>query len=143
MALGRGRRLAAPTQKLAQANAAITVSQRKGLRIAMGHPVYVSEIDARTNRVTLAQRQELMKSSLIANQLNWVTSRAISIGNSFNCSAKIRYNHPPQPARATLIASDQLRIDFDQPQSAITPGQAVVLYDADLVLGGGWIEAAI
>jgi tRNA-specific 2-thiouridylase len=120
-----------------------TIGQRKGLRLALGHPVYVTEIDAQTNRVTLAQREELMKSSLVANQLNWITSRPISIGDSLKCSAKIRYNHPPQPARATLVASDQIRIDFDQPQSAITPGQAVVLYDADLVLGGGWIESAI
>ncbi len=120
-----------------------TIGQRKGLRIALGHPVYVTEINPQTNRVTLAQREELMKSSLIANQLNWVTSRPISIGNSFPCAAKIRYNHTPQPARAILTGSDQLRIDFDQPQSAITPGQAVVLYDGDLVLGGGWIEAAI
>ena len=80
------------------------------------------------------------KTALLAD---WVTSRAISLGNSFPCAAKIRYNHSPQPALATLTAADQLRIDFDHPQSAITPGQAVVLYDGDVVLGGGWIEAAI
>jgi tRNA-specific 2-thiouridylase len=120
-----------------------TGGQRRGLGLAVGHPVYVTEIDPQTNRVTLGQRDELMKKSLLANQLNWVTSRPISIDNSFPCAAKIRYNHSPQPARATLVGSDQLRIDFDQPQSSITPGQAVVLYDGDVVLGGGWIDRAI
>ena len=119
-----------------------TIGQRRGLKLALGHPVYVADIDPQTNRVTLAQRDQLEKKSLIANQVNWLTSRPINLGESFNCSAKIRYNHPPQPARATLTAPDQLRVDFDQPQSAITPGQAVVLYDAELVLGGGWIESA-
>jgi tRNA-specific 2-thiouridylase len=120
-----------------------TIGQRKGLRIAAGHPIYVTNIDPATNRVTLAQRDQLEKKSLIANQLNWLTTRPIRIGESFACSAKIRYNHTPQPARATLNSPTELRIDFDQPQSAITPGQALVLYDGDILLGGGWIESAI
>ena len=57
------------------------------------------------------------------------------------CSAKIRYNHPPQLATATVTGEDELVVRFDEPQSAITPGQAVVLYDGDVVLGGGWIES--
>ena len=120
-----------------------TIGQRKGLRIAAGHPLYVTEIDPKTNRVTLAQRDELLKTSLIANQLNFLTTRPLTVGDSFNCSAKIRYNHMPQAARATLSAPDELRVDFDQPQSAITPGQAVVLYDGEILLGGGWIESAL
>ncbi len=119
-----------------------TIGQRRGLKLAVGHPVYVTHIDSQTNRVTLAQRQELMKCSLIATQLNWLATRTINIGESFRCSAKIRYNHTPEPARATLASPSELRIDFDQPQSAITPGQAVVLYDDNMVLGGGWIESA-
>ena len=67
----------------------------------------------------------------------------MNVGDSFPCSAKIRYNHTPQPARATLSGDDEFRVDFDHPQSAITPGQAVVLYDGDIVLGGGWIESAL
>jgi len=120
-----------------------TIGQRKGLRLALGHPAYVTKIDPHTNRVTLGQRDELMKSSLMANQLNWLTRRRINVGEAFSCSAKIRYNHAPQPAWAMLISADEMRIDFDQPQSAITPGQAVVLYDGEVVLGGGWIESAI
>ena len=120
-----------------------TIGQRRGLKLAVGHPVYVSDIDPVTNRVTLAQRDELLKSSLIARELNWLTTRPLKIGEPFNCSAKIRYNHTPQPATATLIGDGELRVDFEQPQSAITPGQAVVLYDGDVLLGGGWIESAV
>ena len=58
------------------------------------------------------------------------------------CTAKIRYNHPPQPARVTRSAADELTVCFAEPQSAITPGQALVVYDGDVVLGGGWIERA-
>jgi tRNA-specific 2-thiouridylase len=112
------------------------------LRIAAGHPLYVTNIDPQANRVTLAQRDELLKHSLIANQINWLTTRPIKIGESFDCSAKIRYNHTPQPARATLTSADHLRVDFTDPQSAITPGQAVVLYDNEILLGGGWIDRA-
>jgi tRNA-specific 2-thiouridylase len=114
-----------------------TIGQRKGLKLALGHPVYVTDIDPVTNRVTLAQRDQLMKKSLTANQINLLTSRPIPIGHSFPCSAKIRYNHQPQSATATLISPTELRVDFDHPQSAITPGQAVVLYDQDVLLGGG------
>ena len=59
------------------------------------------------------------------------------------CLAKIRYNHTPQPATLTVTGEDEFELRFDEPQTAITPGQAVVLYDGDVVLGGGWIERAI
>jgi tRNA-uridine 2-sulfurtransferase len=120
-----------------------TIGQRRGLKLAVGHPVYVTDIDPQTNRVTLAQREELLKSSLLANQVNWITTRPLKAGDSFPCSAKIRYNHSPQPARATLSRDDEIRVDFNEAQSAITPGQAVVLYDGEFVLGGGWIESAL
>jgi tRNA-specific 2-thiouridylase len=59
------------------------------------------------------------------------------------CAAKIRYNHDPQPARVSLTDQGDMLVRFDQPQSAITPGQAVVAYDGDVLLGGGWIEGAV
>ncbi|HEX5242291.1 MAG TPA: aminomethyltransferase beta-barrel domain-containing protein, partial [Tepidisphaeraceae bacterium] len=59
-----------------------------------------------------------------------------------HCTAKIRYNHSPQPATASLIGADTLSVTFDEPQSAITPGQAVVLYQDERVVGGGWIDSA-
>ena len=69
-------------------------------------------------------------------------SDSLAIGRAVRCSAKIRYNHQPQPAVATLISPDELSVRFDELQSAITPGQAVVLYAGEEVLGGGWIDIA-
>jgi tRNA-specific 2-thiouridylase len=60
---------------------------------------------------------------------------------SLRCQAKIRYNHQPQPATVTLTGDDELTVTFDDPQTAVTPGQAVVCYDGDVVLAGGWIES--
>jgi tRNA-specific 2-thiouridylase len=121
-----------------------TVGQRKGLGVALGYPIYVADIDAGANRVTLAGRDALLKSSLVARQLNLLDGRlrAGGGGEPFPCAAKIRYNHDPQPATARVTGPDELTVRFDEPQSAITPGQAVVLYDGDRVLGGGWIDAA-
>jgi tRNA-specific 2-thiouridylase len=118
-----------------------TIGQRKGIGIAAAHPLYVIDIDPAANRVTLGQRQELLRSSLLARQVN-VLSPRLAPNQPIRCSVKIRYNHAPQPATATLSGPDELRVRFDEAQSAITPGQAVVLYDGDVLLGGGWIESA-
>jgi tRNA-specific 2-thiouridylase len=118
-----------------------TIGQRRGLGVALGYPVYVTDIDPATNRVTLGEKDALLKQSLTALQLN-ILSPALRTGGEIRCSAKIRYNHQPQPAMAQIIGADELSVRFDEPQSAITPGQALVLYDGDEVLGGGWIERA-
>lgn len=89
--------------------------------------------------MTVGEKESLLKRSLIAKQTNILTDR-LAHADSLPCSAKIRYNHLPQPARVTRSGEDELQVTFDEPQSAITPGQAVVLYDGDVVLGGGWIE---
>ena len=132
-----------------------TIGQRKGVGVAFGYPIYVVDIDPQQNRVVLGDKDALLKSTLVAHQINILSDRlrlAPSPGApgegrgegsaGIPCTAKIRYNHQPQPARAFLTAPDELRVTFDQPQSAITPGQAVVLFDGDVVLGGGWIDAA-
>jgi tRNA-specific 2-thiouridylase len=119
-----------------------TIGQRKGVRLALGHPVYVVDIDPMKNRVTVGEKESLMKLSLVAHQINILSAR-LPAADSLPCLAKIRYNHPPQPARATRKGEDEIEVTFDQPQSAITPGQAVVIYDGDVVLGGGWIDQAI
>jgi tRNA-specific 2-thiouridylase len=116
-----------------------TIGQRRGAGVALGYPVYVVDIDASANRVTLGAREELLRSSLIANQINLLSSRC---HGEFRSQAKIRYNHQPQPATAIVTGKDELTVRFDEPQPAITPGQAVVLYDGDVLLGGGWIESA-
>jgi tRNA-specific 2-thiouridylase len=119
-----------------------TIGQRKGVGVAFGHPIYVVDIDAPSNRVTVGPKEQTLRSSLIADQLNLLTDRLQSPGDRATCSAKIRYNHAPQPATAEVMEGGRLRVTFDEPQSAITPGQAVVLYDGDVVLGGGWIDQA-
>jgi tRNA-specific 2-thiouridylase len=120
-----------------------TIGQRKGVGVALGYPVYVVDIDAKKNEVTLGPAEALLRTALVARQVNLLSDRLAVGRGPVRCAAKIRYNHQPQPARATLLGNDELRVEFDQPQSAVTPGQAVVLYDGDVVLGGAWIERAV
>lgn len=118
-----------------------TIGQRKGVGVALGHPVYVVDIDAATNRVTLGEKPDLLRETLVARQMNILNSR-LRGAECLPCQVKIRYNHAPQPATVTITGEDEFIVRFEHPQSAITPGQAVVLYDGDIVLGGGWIESA-
>ncbi len=120
-----------------------TIGQRKGLGVARGHPLYVLDIDAAANRVVLGDRDALLKTSLVARQIN-VLSPALADaagGGEVRCAAKIRYNHHPQPAVARRTGEDEIVVTYDEPQSAVTPRQAVVLYDEDVVLGGGGIAS--
>jgi tRNA-uridine 2-sulfurtransferase len=119
-----------------------TIGQRR-VGVALGYPVYVVDIDPSTNRVSVGPREALLKSSLRATQANWISRRLDLAGGILRCTAKIRYNHPPQPATVTVTAPGEFVVNFDEPQSAITPGQAVVVYDGQIVLGGGWIENAM
>lgn len=105
--------------------------------------MYVTAIDAASNRVTLGDKDALRSTGLIARQLNLLGDELRPDGNPLRCLAKIRYNHEPQPASAILAGKDELRVQFDEPQNAVTPGQAVVLYAGETVLGGGWIDASI
>jgi tRNA-uridine 2-sulfurtransferase len=118
-----------------------TIGQRRGLGVARGVPLYVVDIDAPANRVRLGPKEELLRGGLVASQINVLSSR-VRPGEPTKCEAKIRYNAQPQPATMT-VDGDELRVAFDQPQSAITPGQAVVCYAGDVVLAGGWIDAAV
>ena len=119
-----------------------TIGQRRGVGVALGHPVYVVDIDASDNRVVLGPREALMKRRLTAGQANWLCDEVMRSCGPLRCAARIRYNHQPRPAQVQVTAPDGFEVVFDEPQSAITPGQAVVLYDGDVVLGGGWIEGA-
>ena len=119
-----------------------TIGQRKGLRLAMGHRIFVTDIDPATNRVTVGEKESLMKRTLTVRQINLLSSRLSRDVGAVRCQAKIRYNHEPQPATASVIGDGELMVRFDDEQSAITPGQAVALYDGDVLLGGGWIESA-
>ncbi|MDB5296865.1 MAG: mnmA [Phycisphaerales bacterium] len=119
-----------------------TIGQRKGLGVAFGRPLYVIDIDAAANRVTVGDKPDLLRSGLLATQLNFLDDRLSPGTGPLRCAAKIRYNHDPQPAVAEVTAAGELAVRFDDPQAAVTPGQAVVLYDGDAVLGGGWIDSA-
>jgi tRNA-specific 2-thiouridylase len=119
-----------------------TIGQRKGLGVAKGYPLYVLDIDPAANRVVLGDRAALEKRSLVAHQVNVLAPALRDARGPVRCTAKIRYNHDPQPATAERTGDDELAVRFDDPQSAVTPGQAVVLYDGDVVLGGGWIDSA-
>lgn len=120
-----------------------TIGQRKGVGVALGHPVYVVQIDPQTNRVQLGEKSDLLRPGLLARQTNWLTDRVRAGDPPLRCSAKIRYNHTAQPAVVSISDQRDMLVRFDHPQSAITPGQAVVVYDGDVLLGGGWIEQAV
>jgi tRNA-specific 2-thiouridylase len=115
-----------------------TIGQRKGLGIAAGKPLYVVEIDAGENAVYVGSDDDLYEDDLTATELNWISMPKRA--EPFRCSAKIRYRHVPAMATLTPTGEDRVSLRFDQPQRAITPGQSVVFYDDDIVLGGGIIE---
>ena len=114
-----------------------TVGQRKGLGISFGRPMYVVALDASRNEVVLGEEGRQMASVLYADEVNFLSVErpraAIAV------QAKIRYQAPPAQAVLTPLDDGRMRVDFARPQRSITPGQAVVFYDGDLVLGGGTI----
>ena len=117
-----------------------TVGQRRGLGIPAREPYYVIEIQPEHNRVVLGHRAELFSSGLLASQMNWLIDPPIA---TFEAVTMIRYRHPGVRAQIALRASDEVQVEFETPQLAVAPGQAVVFYDRDRVLGCGWIEARI
>ena len=115
-----------------------TVGQRRGLGLALGHPVYVLSIDANTNTVTVGPRESLLEHTLVAREVNLV--RDASIQDEQSGEAKIRYNDEGAPCLYRQTTSDELEVMFQRPRKAITPGQSVVLYDGEDVVAGGWIS---
>ena len=118
-----------------------TVGQRKGLNIALGKPCYVTNINPKNNTVVLGDNGDLFKKELLAEDFNYI---AFSPPNKpFKAYAKIRYKQPEQEATVYPITDTAVKIVFKEPQRAITKGQAVVLYNNDLVLGGGKISEVL
>jgi tRNA-specific 2-thiouridylase len=117
-----------------------TIGQRKGVGIAADRKRYVLEIVPETRTVVLGDREDLFASRLVASKVNWLIDPP---AESLSCTAKIRYRHTGATASVRAIDGGGAAVRFDEPQSAITPGQAVVFYDGSRVLGGGWIEKAI
>jgi len=114
-----------------------TVGQRKGLGIAAGEPLYVLEVDAARNRLVVGTREELYGHALEVEALNWVAVPGLE--GPVEAQAKIRYRAPEAPVLIEPLTADRARVRFREPQRAITPGQAIVFYQEDRVLGGGVI----
>jgi tRNA-specific 2-thiouridylase len=115
-----------------------TIGQRKGLGLSSAIPLYVVNIDADTAAVTVGPREDLERRTLTASRVNWMSGETPA--SPIRAHARIRYRHKEAPATITPTGDAGVSIVFDGPQSAITPGQAVVFYDRDVVLGGGWID---
>jgi tRNA-specific 2-thiouridylase len=115
-----------------------TIGQRKGLGIAMGDPVYVVRLDAARRLVTVGPRTALERGVFTASAVNWIAG-APPVA-TLEAEVQIRSRHEASPARVTPVGADRIRVEFDAPQSAITPGQAAVIFHGHEVLGGGWID---
>ena len=115
-----------------------TVGQRRGLGIAVGEPIYVTGIKTETNTIVVGQADELLRQSMIVNQLNWIPFE--NLAEPIRAQIKIRYRDQGEMATVTPTVDGKVKVIFDQPRRAIAPGQAAVFYAQDLVIGGGWIE---
>lgn len=114
-----------------------TIGQRKGLNISSSAPLYVTDIDPVTNTVHLSHGENLFKTELKANSINLISVPKIE--GEMRACAKIRYRHKEAPCTVIQTGEDELTVRFDEPQRAITKGQSVVIYDGDIVVGGGTI----
>ncbi|MFM9957188.1 MAG: tRNA 2-thiouridine(34) synthase MnmA [Phycisphaerales bacterium] len=128
-----------------------TIGQRRGLSLSLGHPVYVVDRDAATNTVSVGPKEMLLSSACTAGEANWLVDEA-RFAEWSAVEVKYRYNTPPVRGRVRLLPEAEqsvttpsgrlgrFEVRFEEPQSAVAPGQAVVLYEGDVVLGGGWVE---
>jgi tRNA-specific 2-thiouridylase len=114
-----------------------TIGQRKGLGITTPKPVYVIELDAANNRVIVGDDSALDRDEFTVNDCNWIPFEKLT--EPIEVTTKIRYNHPGTAATVTPVGQGGAKVKLHEPQRAITPGQAAVFYQDDLVVGGGWI----
>src|SRR5262249_1966966 len=118
-----------------------TIGQRKGLGFGSSARRYVLQIVPDSNTVVVGDREDLLATTLTASGGNWLIDPPLAA--PLSCQAKIRYRHRGPQAQVGGGENGEAVVSFAEPQSAITPGQAVVFYDGDRVLGGGWIERAL
>ena len=114
-----------------------TLGQRRGLGLSHPTPLYVVDKDARTNTLVVGSREQLLARAATAHQTNWFTD--VPPREGLPCTIKVRYNSPAVPGHVRAIEDDRLEATFEEPVSSVTPGQALVCYDGDRVLGGGWV----
>jgi len=117
-----------------------TIGQRRGIGIAGPQPLYVVNIDAAKNQIIVGQQDDLLSKEFTAAGVNWVAFDRPA--DSVRSEVRVRYRHQPAEATITPIENNRVRVAFDEPQRAITPGQATVFYRGDEVVGGGWITKA-
>ncbi len=115
-----------------------TIGQRRGIGIAGAEPLYVLGIDAPNNRIVVGNQEDLLSDEFTAAGVNWISMD--SSAGPVRAEVRVRYRHTAAPATITPLPNDRVRIKFDEPQRAITPGQATVFYREDEVVGGGWIK---
>jgi len=115
-----------------------TVGQRKGLGVATGSPLYVLQIKGDTRQVIVGEQENLYSRTLLTRRVNLISIN--DLAEPMRVGVKIRHRHEPAAAVIEVSAADEILVTFDQPQRAITPGQAAVFYDGDVVVGGGWIS---
>ena len=114
-----------------------TIGQRRGLGLSWPQPLYVVGIDAKSRKVIVGEKQHLDVSCCYVDNLNWLIETPVK---SIEAACRIRYRHQEAPSMITILDDGSARVDFNEPQSGVTPGQAAVFYDGDRVLGGGWIR---
>ena len=114
-----------------------TVGQRKGLGVATGSPLYVLQINGDTRQVVVGDPENLYSRTLRAQRVNLIAVEELT--EPMRVSVKIRHRHEPASAMLEKSGDNEVLVSFDEPQRAITPGQAAVFYDGDVVVGGGWI----
>ena len=117
-----------------------TIGQRKGLGLSFGHPVYVTAKSAANNTVTVGEHEDLFSRTLTASSINLIPFDRMH--TTMRLKAKIRYRQEATDATVEQIAEDKIFVEFVQPQRAISPGQSLVLYEDDYVIGGGIIDPA-
>lgn len=115
-----------------------TIGQRRGLGVTFGSPRFVVRIEPETRRVVIGTKDELGRSALEADQTNWLVE---DLPETFSATAQIRYQHTPAACQVRKLERGRMRVEFNEPQYGVAPGQAVVIYSDDLVLGGGWIAS--
>jgi tRNA-uridine 2-sulfurtransferase len=115
-----------------------TIGQRKGIGVTAGEPLYVLQTDVPNNRVVVGKQTDLFKRALVVSKVNWISFESLT--EPLRVLAKIRNRHEAAAATVYALGKDSAYVEFDEPQRAITPGQAAVFYEDDCVVGGGWIK---
>ncbi|MEK6568305.1 MAG: aminomethyltransferase beta-barrel domain-containing protein, partial [Candidatus Omnitrophota bacterium] len=117
-----------------------TIGQREGLGIAAGYPIYIIRMDSKENTIVAGKKEEAFSSGLIAGDLSFINE---AMKREIALRVKIRYNHREVPAKVSPESKNKLKVVFSQAQFAVTPGQSVVFYRGNTVIGGGIIESAL